>query len=290
MAGELRRLSALDLLDALAATDVLTPCAEELVARTDRVADPRPDVSTSAELISVANEYVIPAAGLRACQSAALTGVATRALLKRGVVTAAVLGSGPYAQHQLMVIAKYLPASHIAVCPMGGPTIDPRVLERISAAGIGLTLHSEVKQTLFGATLVVVTSESPGPIRYPDLTKGALVVNASGADLPDDVVDRVDRIYADAPDLMPGCGDRYFTRRHFDASAGGGHPLGGLVAHPPGVVVGLGKVLSGSYSTRISADEIRLVELLSAGEPDLRLAADLCRTARLLGLGANGTT
>jgi ornithine cyclodeaminase/alanine dehydrogenase-like protein (mu-crystallin family) len=295
------RLTARDLLSALAATDSLTPCAEELVARVGPAAGRRPHVPAGPELTELVlaengsrTRYLLPSAELRASRAAALAGVAARALLTPGVVTAAVLGSGPDAQPQLMMIARYVPAvSHIAVCPVSAErssTVNPRVLDQIAEAGIGLTLNSDVQQTLFGANLVVATAQSPGPVRFPELTKGALLVNASGADLPNDVVDRVDRIYADAPDLMADHRDRYFVRRHFHASAARG-PLppssSGLVAHPPGIVVGLGDVLSGVYRSRVGADEIRLVELLSAGEPDLGLAAELCRTARLLSLGAS---
>jgi len=301
MAQEQVRLTGLDLLSALAATGSLTPCAEELVARLNPATGRRSDVPADpeqTELVLVEHgartRYLFPSAGLRASRAAALAAVAARALVSPGVVTAAVLGSGPDAQPQLMMIARHVPAvSHIAVCPVGaerGSTVAPRVLDQIAEAGIGLTLNTDVRQTLFGANLVVATAQSPGPVRYAELAKGALLVNASGTDLPNDVVDRVDKVYADAPDLMARHRDRYFVRRHLSASAARGRlppPSAGLVAHPPGIVVGLGAVLSGAYRSRVGADEIRLVELLSAGEPDLRLAAELCRTARFLSLGAS---
>ncbi|TCO47427.1 hypothetical protein [Actinocrispum wychmicini] len=298
MAREHVRLSMSDLLSALVATDLRTLCAEELVARVYRTR--RPDTATVRELTNLVlvengarTRYLLPSFAVRASRAAALAAVAARALLTPGVVTAAVLGSGPDAQSQLMMIAKYVPAaSHVAVCPVGGQraTIAPQVLDQIARAGIGLTLHTDVAQALLGANLVVTTSENTAPVRYADLTKGALLINTSGEDLPDDVVDRVDKVYADAPDLLADNDDRYFVRRHFETLAARGQfspPASTLIAHPPGVVVGLGEVLSGAYRSRVGADEIRLVEVLSAGEPDLRLAAELCRTARLLGLGAS---
>jgi hypothetical protein len=189
------------------------------------------------------------------------------------------------------MIAGLVPAlTHIAVCPGGpasAPTIDTRVLDRIAEAGIGLTLTADVRQTVFGANLVLATSDSPEPVRYAELTRGTVLVNSTGADLPDDVVDRVDKVYADAPDLMDVNRDRNFVRRHFNATRTGSRPAPDLSTHPPGVVVGIGDVLSGAYRCRVGAEEIRLVELLSVNEPDLRLATDLCRTARVLGLGSS---
>lgn len=302
MTGTRLRLSAPDVLAALMAVDALTPCVEALVARADPATagaeaqprvdarlDHRTELPATAGLVELVltepgapTRCLLPASDLRASRAAALAVVTARALLAPGVVTAAVFGSAQEAQPQLVLIAQFVrEVSHIAVFlgPDRGRAIDPRVLDVVARAGIELTLTDDVGQAVLGATLVVTTSADLGRVRYPQLAAGALLVNASGSDLADDLVDRVGKVYTDAPDLLAGRPDRYFVRRHLAAA-----PARGPEDHPPGLAIGAGDVLRGAHRCRFGPEEIRLVELLSVGEPDLALAVGLYRAAYLLGL------
>jgi ornithine cyclodeaminase/alanine dehydrogenase-like protein (mu-crystallin family) len=312
MISPILQLNADEVLSALDGIDPIETLVEELVGR--RVGGPawRPtacgrltpwpsgteaaDVAT-AELVLLDDLIadagcVLPTASLRAVRAAGLTALAARELLAPGVVTAAVLGSGPAVQPQLTVIARHVPdVSHIAICPTGDRNVspvEPRVLDQIDLAGIGLSVNSAVDEAVFGANLVVATGTIPSRLELAHLTRGAVLVNATYRDLPDDLVDRVDRIYLDDAGLIDDHSDRYFVRAHLtvtDAGADRPRPAAGghLRRHAP---LDLGQVLTGAHSGRAHVDDILLVELLSADVVDVSLACKLHHAARERGLGA----
>lgn len=204
---------------------------------------------------------LLPSAALRACRAAALSALSARALLNAGVVTAAVLGTGLAVQLHLSVVSRWVPGiSHLAVHRPSG--VQRRVQDQLDLAGISLSITAGVADSVFGATLVIVAG--PVPLTSIQPTKGALLINATGRELPDELLDRIDQIYVDDMRLLDKVGHRNVTRR---------------------VEAGLCDVLTGTHGGRARAADVVLVDLLAVDALDARLAAAIQRVARDRGLG-----
>lgn len=223
----------------------------------------------------------LPAAALRAYRSAALTALAARHLLAPGVVTASVIGSGLAARLQMMVIARHVPdVSHIAACAASvdrDPPVWTGMADQLDHAGIELTVTDHVDEAVFGANLVAITGCDADLVRVDHLSKGAVVVNATGRDLPDHLVDGANQVYVDDSARMDSAAHRHFARTAAEGSSS--------VRRHDGIEADLGAVLTGEHPGRTRADHVLLVELLGPNALDLALACLVHRAALVLGLG-----
>lgn len=114
----------------------------------------------------------VPVEHLRSATYAAL---AARHLLDPGVVTAAVIGSGPAATVLLAVLADHLHnVTHVALCPE--PDLDAVPLDLLDAHGISTTVTKDVTDAVFGANLVVVAGDV-ADLDPRALVPGAVLVN-----------------------------------------------------------------------------------------------------------------
>jgi ornithine cyclodeaminase/alanine dehydrogenase-like protein (mu-crystallin family) len=222
---------------------------------------------------------VMSAAGQRGYRSAVLTALSTRHLLTPGVVTASVVGSGLALDLQLAALCRHVSdISHIAVATIDSPAPDQAVLALLDRHGIGLSLVATPADAVFGANLVVLAD--PGRLDALRLAKGAVLVNATGVDLPAALLDRVHAIYVDDPTRLAGSA-RSFAKAQPTRQRGRVH-------HPhtrPSVVAGLGQVLAGEHPGRIDNDHVLLVELIGGPELDLVVADSICQAALAAGLG-----
>jgi ornithine cyclodeaminase/alanine dehydrogenase-like protein (mu-crystallin family) len=246
-----------------------------------------PDLALFEDLTG--DRCLLPADGLRASRAATLSALAARQTLAPTVVTVTVLGASPAAQLQLAMIARHVPdVSHIAVCPgEAGPiSIEPRVLDQVDLAGIGLSIASGLADAVLGANLVVVSADGPWPLETRQLPKGAVVVNASGQDLPDRLVHDVDQIYVDDAGRLADHEHRYFVRSHLSGRSGTLTRMwtSGTRRHPC-IEAPLGQVLTGAHPGRTGLEDLLLVELLSIDQLDAPLAGQLHRAAIECGLG-----
>lgn len=234
---------------------------------------------------------LLPSRELRAVRGAALTALAACQLLTPGVVTVTVLGSGVAARLQLAVITRHVPdVSHIAVCTAGGRGEWPvtiRLVDQLVLAGIGLTVTHRVDEAVFGANLVVVAGDGHADVRYRQLPKGTVLVNATGRDLPHELVDAVDQVYVDDLRLLDGNLHRYFVRMHTreqEPRRGAPHRHTCWPRHRR-IESDLVQVFTGKHAGRTSFDDILLVELLGADVLDAPLAYQVYQAAVALGLG-----
>jgi ornithine cyclodeaminase/alanine dehydrogenase-like protein (mu-crystallin family) len=233
---------------------------------------------------------LLPTDCLRSCRGAGLCALAARQMLPRTVITASVLGTSRAAQLVLATITRHVPdISHVAICPTptGPSRLEPRVVDQIDLAGIGLTVTRGMAEAVFGANLVVVAEPNPWPLDTDQLPKGAVVVNASGRDLPDDLVNHVDQIYVDDLHLLGAAPQRYFVKMHLAGPDQIRPRLGNGWFRRPHVESDLGQILIGAHPGRAHLDDVVLAELLGATALDAPLAAHLCRTARAHGLGTS---
>jgi ornithine cyclodeaminase/alanine dehydrogenase-like protein (mu-crystallin family) len=315
------RLSSRQTLCALADVELLEVLADRLAypdrpAHPDRGAQVMFGVAAAGQTVVEDPETglrcLLPAAMLRMIRAAGLAALASRELAAPGVLTAAVFGTGTAIQVQIAVMAHYLPMlSHIALGSGGQEPAVTSVLDELERAGIGLSAAADPERAALGANLLIAVTPSPDPLRIGPLPLGALVVNATGQDLPPDVVACASRIYVDDLALLERNRHREFVARHLagpdarpdarsdagpDAGpdAGGGPLLGhreGWYRHPVAghgyqpVRADLGMVLAGAAPGRLD-DEILLVELLGAEAVDAALAGQIGRAAAEHDLGS----
>lgn len=308
MTSPIHQLSAEELRSALDGIDPIEVLAEELIGQTvDRAAwdsrqacrlTPWRAASGAAtgdqvlvEELRSGSRCLLPASSLRMVRAAALTALSARELMTRGVVTAAVLGSGAPAQLQLTLNARYVrDISHVAIWPAGiegGAPVEPEVLDELELAGIGLSFSKSVDEAVFGANLVILVGGPPDSLELGHLARGALLINTGGQDLPHDLVDGVDQVYVDDAGLVADNTERYFIRMHLAESDTSDWPrLHDGSRHRRRIDADLGQLLTGAHPGRRHIDDVLLVELLSVHVLDIPLACRLHRAARERGLGA----
>jgi ornithine cyclodeaminase/alanine dehydrogenase-like protein (mu-crystallin family) len=223
------------------------------------------------------SDTLLPAACLRWVHTAALSALAARLLVNPGVITAAVFGTGLAVQLELNVVTRWVPGiSHVAVHSTGASNgvsaaapVEQRTLDQLELAGITLSIANGPPAAVFGANLVIaLTAGALEHLEAAALTKGTVLVNASDHDLPGELLDRVDDIFVDDVRLLGA--DPHRTAALYRA----GH-----------VEADLGEVLGGAHRGRSSADDVVLVELLSAGALHAGIADKIRQVAHRRGLG-----
>lgn len=294
MSDAILRLSVDDVWIALGDIDAVAVVAEELIGRTvgTRIDDvcPIADWTGSGaherdtDLVVVQHpstgvRCVLSAASLRMCRSAALTALATRELLVPGGVTVAVLGANRTVQFQLALIVRCVPdISHVAACVPNATRSDlpAWLVDELELSGIALSVADSLADTLFGANLVVAGEEAVlgdlGSIRLTDLARGTVLINATGHDLPADLVDEVDQLYVDDLALLTDNVRRYFVATHLKNAD---HTHGST----PRIAADLGQLLVDGHFRRELHDRPVLVELLGTDQLSVPLALALLESA-----------
>jgi hypothetical protein len=299
MSDAILRLSVDDVWIALEDIDAVAVVAEELIGRTvgtkidetcrigEWTGEDAPDFGAGLVTVkhpSTGVRCVLSASGLRMARSAALTALATRELLVPGGATVAVLGATQAMQFQLALIARCVPdISHVATCvtDVARPGLRAQLVEQLERGGIALSLARTVTETVFGANLVVAGEavlQDLGRIRLTDLASGTVLVNATGQDLPPELVDQVGELYVDDLALLAANQDRYFVATHLEAAR---HRNGSA----PRIAADLGQLLLDGHFRRVQHDRPVLVELLSGDQLSGPLALQILEAALRRRLG-----
>lgn len=307
MTGTVLQLRSHEVWSALEAIDPVATMAEYLIGRTvDRAGTGRKPpgrlVSWSGtgrnggELVvldhpDATGACVVPAQSLRGAQAAALATVAAREMMVTGGVTMAMLGPAADVQPQLSVVARHVPdISHVALCgeSMGTKDVEPRLVDQLELSGIALSVVPTVADAVFGANLVIATDHAGSAhdlaeLRTDQIARGALLVNATGKDLPADVVDQVDHVYVDDLGLLDRYPDRRAVATHLAQPTTALTPTHRGTA--PRIAGDLAGLLAGRQSRRWRAEETVLVELLGVHELNADLAYRIYEVATHTGLG-----
>lgn len=296
MSDAILRLSVDDVWIALEDIDAVAVVAEELIGRTVgtkidetcRIGVDTPEPGTGLVTVrhpSTGVRCVLAASGLRMARSAALTALATRELVVPGGATVAVLGATQAMQFQLALIARSVPdISHVAtrVTNVARPGLRAQLVEQLERGGIALSMASSVTDTVFGANLVVAGEEAVlqdlGTMRHTDLAAGTVLVNATGHDLPAELVDQVGELYVDDLGLLAAHQDRYFVAAHLEAVR---HRNGST----PRIAADLGQLLLDGHFRRVQHERPVLVELLSGDQLSGPLALQILEAALRRRLG-----
>jgi ornithine cyclodeaminase/alanine dehydrogenase-like protein (mu-crystallin family) len=294
MTGTVLQLRSHEVWSALEAIDPVATMAEYLIGRTvGRVGTGRKSpgrlVSWSGtarnggDLVvldhpDATGACVVPAHSLRGSQAAALATVAAREMLVNGGVTMAMLGPAADVQPQLSVVARHVPdISHIALSSesMGTKDVEPRLVDQLELSGIGLSVVPTVADAVFGANLVIATDDGGSArdlaeLRTDQLARGALLINATGADLPADLADQMDHVYVD---------DLGLIEHHPDRRVAAGHLT------EPRIAGDLAGLLAGQVPRRWHDGDNVLVELLGVHDLNADLAYRIYEIATHTGLG-----
>lgn len=301
MSDAILRLSVDDVWIALGDIDAVAVVAEELIGRTvgTMIDDVRPIADWTgpgahehgADLVLVEHRgtgvrCVLSASSLRMARSAALTALATRELLVPGGVTVAVLGATRTVQFQLALIVRCVPGiSHVAACLPDGTRSDlpAWLVDELELGGIALSVAGSLAGTVFGANLVVAGEEAVlgdlGRIRLADLARGTVLINATGHDLPAELVDEIGQLYVDDLALLADNMSRYFVGAHLKAAD---HANG----RGPRIAADLGQLLVDGQFHRELHDRPVLVELLGTDQLSVPLALAILESALRRRLGS----
>jgi ornithine cyclodeaminase/alanine dehydrogenase-like protein (mu-crystallin family) len=210
---------------------------------------------------------------------AGLVAVAAREMLVSGGVTMAVLGPVADTQSQLAVVARHLPdISHVALYGGAGTClkdIEPRLVDQLELSGTQLSVAPTVADAVFGANLVIATDHDTATLdlaelRPSQLARGALLINATGEDLPTDIIERADQVFVDDLGLLDLYPHRYVV---------GTHPADRRIAGD------LAQLLTGQHAGRRRTGDLVLVELLGVHELNADLAFRIYEVATQTGLG-----
>jgi ornithine cyclodeaminase/alanine dehydrogenase-like protein (mu-crystallin family) len=247
-----------------------------------------------------AARFVMPRSTLYLSRTTMMVALAASELLAAGETTVALLASGDTALFHLTVLARHLPGvGHVCLTSANDqapPQLDERVLDLLGRAGIELSVVDTLDEAALGANLLITTGPGHDNLTHRHLTRGALLVNATGRDLPTDVINHVDQIYVDDIALLEHNKHRHFVTVHLAENENDDksiHLLRTEGWHHPGatwyqlhrVETDIRQVISGHHPGRTHLDDVLLFELLGIRELDFALALRIHKTARQQGLG-----
>lgn len=289
------------------------PATEHDGCRTRRVRPPRepattgddaPDDELDDELVLFEQQGVVvrtelPRSVLCLGSTAMMVALAAGELLARGETTVALLASGDTALFHLETLLRHLPGiGQICLTSAGReapPRLDVRVLDLLRRAGIELSVVDTLDEAALGANLVISTGPGHGDLTHRHFARGVLLVNATGRDLPADVVNHVDQIYVDDLSRLEHFAHRHFVSVHLrsgapDASTplrqtDGWHHQWATWYQVGRVEGDLGQVIARQHPGRAHIDDILLFEPLATRDLEFALLSRIHQIALLRGLG-----
>jgi ornithine cyclodeaminase/alanine dehydrogenase-like protein (mu-crystallin family) len=222
---------------------------------------------------------VMDATAITAIRTAAVSGVATRALAREDAGDLAILGSGTQARTHLEAMITVRPIRRVRVWSRT-PQNARRFAERESAArGLAVEVAATAREAVDGADLICTTTSARQPILLGEWVAHGAHVNAvgfggpTGRELDTDMVVR-SKLFADRREsALNESGDVLIPRR--EGAIGEDHLLGEL-----------GEVLEGRVEGRSSPEDITLFESLGLAIEDLAAAHHIHARAVETGSGS----
>ena len=220
---------------------------------------------------------LVDASAITATRTAAVSGVATRALAREDARELAILGSGVQARSHLEAMA--------AARRFERARVWSRTAEHAAAFAADAQVPFPVEavasaeEAVRDADVVVTATSSPEPIVRRDWLKTGAHVNAVGSSIPtarelDADTVAASALFADARESMVNEGGDYlFAAR--EAGIGPDH-----------IRAELGEVLTGSGRGRLADDELTVFKSLGLAAEDLAAAEHVYTRARATGVGA----
>jgi ornithine cyclodeaminase len=219
---------------------------------------------------------LVDASAITATRTAAVSGVATKALAREDARELAILGSGVQARSHLEAMAAARPFERARVWSRTAEhasafAADAQVAFPVEAVG-------NAEDAVRDADVVVTATSSPEPIVKRDWLKTGAHVNAVGSSIPtarelDADTVAASALFADARESMVNEGGDYlFAVR--EAGIGPDH-----------IRAELGEVLTGSGHGRLADDELTVFKSLGLAAEDLAAAEHVYTRAQAAGAG-----
>lgn len=219
------------------------------------------------ELVAIMN-----ASPVTEIRTAAVSGVATRALARSGAGRVAILGAGVQARAHVDAMRAVLADPEIRIWA--------RRLEAAEelAGLVGATVAPSADSALFGAEVVCTTTSASEPVVERRWLATGAHVNAVGAFGPNRELDS---------DTMAGA-SLFVDRRESALNEGGDYGLAAAdgAIGPEHIRAELGEVLAGMHPGREHEDELTVFKSYGIGVEDLATADLVVRRARERGVGA----
>lgn len=221
---------------------------------------------------------LVNASAVTAIRTAAVSGVATRALARADAGDLAIIGSSVQARTHLLAVAAVRPIRRARVASLRPERARTFVDEMGSRVPFPLAATAGVEEAVRGADIIVTATSAAAPVlRRPWVSQGAHL-NVVGASLPD-------RREVDGATMAAS--SLFVDRRESTLQEAGDYRLAlseGAI-HEGHIRAELGDVLTGRHAGRASRDEITLFKSLGLAVEDLATAALLHRRAADTGAG-----
>jgi ornithine cyclodeaminase len=220
------------------------------------------------ELLALMN-----ASAITAIRTAAVSGVATRALAREDARSLAIIGSGVQARTHLAAMAAVRPLERARVVSRNADNAKRMVQELQPAFPFPLEAVVDAEQAVRGADLIVTATNSPEPVLNRSWIRAGAHINAVGAS---------QRTKRELDTATVRAASLFVDRRESAVNEAGDYLLAageaGLgVDH---IKAELGEVLIGAKPGRASAEEITCFKSLGLAVEDVAAADHLYRRAQ----------
>ena len=222
---------------------------------------------------------VVDAAAVTAIRTAAVSGLATRALARPEVSRLAILGSGTQARTHLEAMLAVRPIRSVRAWSPTREHLDDFVREAAERWAIDVEAAASAEAAVEGADLVCTVTASSEPVMHGAWLGAGTHVNAVGSSVPSAV-----ELDADAV-----ARSRFFVDRRESALNESGDLLAAMrvgAVDESHIVAELGEVLVGTSPGRATDTEITVFESLGLAVEDLAAAAEVVRAAKQGGAGS----
>lgn len=221
---------------------------------------------------------IMDASSVTAIRTAAVSGVATRALARQDAGDLAILGSGVQARSHLQAMAAVRPLSRVRAWSPNRVRLEAFVRWAEERLGITVEAMASPREAVTGANLICTVTASRTPVVESAWLSDGAHVNAVGSSIPSAreldtativrgrlVVDRLESALNEAGDfLIPRA----------EGAVSDGHILGEL-----------GDVLLGRLEGRTGPGDLTIFKSLGLAVEDLAAAEHVLRRAEARGVG-----
>lgn len=196
--------------------------------------------------------------------------VAADLLARRDVTTAAIVGAGSQARHQLDALLQVRSIEHVQVAARS-PERARTFVDEVTTRGLSARLCDSVQEAVHGAGIVITTTPSTVPLVEADWLDAGTHVTAVGSDEPDK--------HELAPDVLARASVVAVDDRRQTANFGELHHAIEAGVRTEDDVVTLGELLEGVAPGRVSDEDITVADLTGVGVQDAAIAALVVREA-----------
>jgi ornithine cyclodeaminase/alanine dehydrogenase-like protein (mu-crystallin family) len=229
--------------------------------------------SETGELLALMN-----ASAITAIRTAAVSGVATRALAREDASCLAIIGSGVQARTHLAAMAAVRPLRRARVASRRFENARRFAREMAPSFGFPIEAVERVEDAVRGADLIVTATSASSPVVNREWLEAGAHLNAVGASQPqkrelDTATVKAATLFVDRREsALNEAGDYLLAAR--EAGLGADH-----------IRAELGEVLTGAKPGRSSPDEITCFKSLGLAVEDVAAAEHLYRLAQAQSVG-----